>query len=155
MIARLQCFDELLWPVFSPLQTVQKKHHAVKVPANLSFCLYVFPVVISQARQIGHYLSHFNRGRNDRHFAPQVSFVQLVPGKRHLSCFGASAVGDSLSNAALAIKPALSSSRTHLCSDPPIRSQFSTPIGQRGRQSKSGPIGARPGCKKKKKAECA
>lgn len=43
-----------------------------------------YPVVVSQARQVWYYFSHFHRGCNGWHFRPQVPFVQLVVGKRHL-----------------------------------------------------------------------
>lgn len=101
MATRLKCFDELLGPVFSSLQTVQKKHHAVVVAMRLSFGLNrllkfdfiskvkntsvyhftvhvvlvfrvsiadeTYPVVVSQARQIGDYLPRFHLGHNCRH----------------------------------------------------------------------------------------
>lgn len=41
MVTCFECGDELLGPVFSSLQTVQEKHHAVIVPVSLSFCLDV------------------------------------------------------------------------------------------------------------------
>lgn len=43
-----------------------------------------YPVVVSQARQVGDYLSRFHAGHDGRHITPQVSSVQSVAGKRHL-----------------------------------------------------------------------
>lgn len=43
-----------------------------------------YPVVVSQARQVGDYFPHFHPGHDGRHITPQVSFVQLVTRKRHL-----------------------------------------------------------------------
>lgn len=43
-----------------------------------------YPVMVSQARKVGDYLSHFHRGHDGRHVPPQVSFVKFVAGKCHL-----------------------------------------------------------------------
>lgn len=43
-----------------------------------------YPVVVSQARQVGDYFCRVHPGHDGRHITPQVSFVQAVTGKRHL-----------------------------------------------------------------------
>lgn len=43
-----------------------------------------YPVMVSEARQVWDYFSNFHLGHDSRHIPPQVAFVQLLTGKRHL-----------------------------------------------------------------------
>lgn len=45
---------------------------------------YTYPVMVSQARQVRDYFSHFHLGHDGRHVSPQVAFVQLLAGQSHL-----------------------------------------------------------------------